>query len=190
MKLTRVYFAATLAAAVIATTMAPPSVRAQMHAPATRVQGIPCHVSWHAQTSGGDTLTADGEAELTQIMPQGDGRFTAFGNGHATVTFHPLRGSVTAGSPWVANYDVTIASEDGLTAQVDIGSDDDEHSVTVALGPGHATFDTEAPGLPRVIAELHEGVTAFGVSHTDPVHGAGGRSGTVTLHYCTLGETH
>ena len=166
--------------------------RAQMHAPATQVQGIPCKVSWHVETHGGDTLTADGEAELTRIAPQANGSFVAFGSGHATVTYHSANGCTMVGSPWTANYEVDMASQDGLTAQVDIGSDDDEHSVTATRCLGNADFqyDTEPPGLPGVTVELHEGATPFGVNHVDPLHGAAGRAGTVTLHYCTLGETH
>ena len=192
MKLALIYLATTILAASIAIAVISAPARAQIHtAPQPQTMGIPCRISWDVQTHGGDTLSAHGEAELTQIAPQGDGRFVAFGAGHATVTYHSANGCTMVGSPWTASYDVTVASEDGNTAQVDIGSDDDEHSVTATRCLGNADFqyDTEPPGLPRVTVELHEGTTQFSTDH-DLMGRHAGRSGAVTLHYCALPEQH
>ncbi len=148
MKLTPILLATTVAAATVVVAVLFAPARAQIHiAPQPQTMGIPCRISWEAETHGGDTLSAYGEAELTRIAPQGDGRFVAFGWGHGTVTYHSANGCTMVGSPWTAHYDVSIASEDGTTAQVDIGSDDDEHSVTATRCLGNADFqyDTERP---------------------------------------------
>ena len=148
--------------------------------------GIPCRVSWEDTTHGGDWSTSQGEAELTQIAPQGDGSFVAIGNGHATITYHSANGCHMVGSPWSAPYMVTVLSEDGRTAQVDVSPTDEPHSVTATqcLGNADFQFDVDAPGLPTVTAPLHEGATPFSQEHAGD-HGAAGDRGVVTLHYCT-----
>lgn len=192
MKLIPILLATTVAAATVVVAVLFAPARAQIHtAPQPQTMGIPCRISWDVETHGGDTLSAHGEAELTRIAPQGDGRFVAFGWGHGTVTYHSANGCTMVGSPWTANYDVSIASEDGGTAQVDIGSDDDEHSVTATRCLGNADFqyDTEPPGLPRVTVELHEGTTPFSEDHALAGRHAG-RAGAVTLHYCAPPTPH
>src|SRR5262249_53669045 len=89
--------------------------------------GIPCRVSWDLTTHGGDWQTVQGDAELTQIMPQGGGRFMAMGTGQATVTYHSTGpcGDDVSNRTWTATYSVTVMSQSGQNAAVDIDSDDD-----------------------------------------------------------------
>src|SRR5262245_59289283 len=86
--------------------------------------GIPCRISFENTTHGGDWFTVTGEAQFTQIAPQGGGKFVAIGSGPATYTFHPGNAGcrVTNGDTVSAKYMVTMESEDGRTAQVDISS--------------------------------------------------------------------
>ncbi len=158
---------------------------ASQSATQSATQGIPCRISFQDTTHGGDWETVEGEVELTRIIPQGNGRFIAFGNGHATVTYHPANGCQIVGSPWTANYEVTVMSEDGQTAEIDIASDDEPHEVVVCPATAHFQFDVDARGLPTVTAPLHEGSTPFSVDHAGD-HGPAGDQGNVTLHYCTL----
>jgi len=161
--------------------------------------GIPCRVSWEDTTSGGDSFTVRGEATLTQIAPQGGGSFVAIGNGEATVTFHPADNcQVQNGDTFTAPYMVTIESEDGRTAQVDISSTGDSHEFKL-LCPGlikgrgvskraEMSSDYEAPGLPTVTVQLHEGAQSFSDLQNGGRRSGGkpvGDTGTVTLHYCT-----
>ena len=149
--------------------------------------GIPCRVSWDETTHGGDWQTVHGDVELTQIMPQGGGSFMAMGTGQGIVTYHSAGpcGDDVANRTWNATYTVTVMSQDGRSAEVDIDSDDDPHQVVVCPSTGAFTFDAYAPSLPTVTAPLHEGATPFSQNHAGD-HGPAGRAGTVTLHYCTL----
>jgi hypothetical protein len=178
-------FAAALAASGGALLLAP--ARAQGDAPLT---GIPCRVSWEDTTHGGDWFESRGEAELTQIMPQGDGSFVAMGHGTGMVTYHSTaRGChLTSSDTFSASYTVMVLSEDGRTAHVDISSDDPSHrfDLLCPLAPGGrtTTSDYEPPEIPSVTAELHEGSTPISVDHASD-HGNAGHAGSVTLHYCT-----
>ncbi len=194
MRLNRIQIASTAALLAFAGAWLFAPAAAQIHtAPQPQTMGIPCRISWEETTHGGDWFTTQGEAELTRIIPQGDGKFVAFGTGHATVTYHSANHCrIATGNPFTASYDVTIASQDGSTAQIDIGSDDDSSTIeTYCPGaPGTGEFDVNAdpPGLPRVTAELHEGVTPFGEDHAAATIAGvqhAGNQGTVTLHYCT-----
>jgi len=152
--------------------------------------GIPCRVSWGETTHGGDWLTSVGDVELTQIMPQGDGRFMAMGNGQATVTYHATGpcGDNVANRTWQAPYMVTVSSDDGRTGEVDVGTNgDDTHEVVTCPGTGDFTYDVDAPELPTTTVQLQEGATEFSQEHAGD-HGAAGRRGSVSLHYCT--EAH
>lgn len=173
--------AAALLACAVALLLAP--ARAQNQS----MQGIPCRVSWDDTTHGGDWFTSQGDIELTQIAPQGDGSFVAIGWGQGTVTYHatgPCRDVVNP--TWQAPYMVTIESDDGQTADVDIGTNDDEpHSVVVCPATGHFQYDVDAPEVPSIRVPLHEGSTPFSEDRAGD-HGHAGHQGTVTLHYCTL----
>jgi hypothetical protein len=160
---------------------------AQPHAAST---GIPCRISWNETTHGGDWLTSEGDIELTQIMPQGDGSFVAIGYGPATVTYHSTGpcGDQVDNRTWQTSYMVTVTSQDGRTAEVDVGTLSGEpHSVVTCPSTGHFQYDVDAPELPTVTVALHEGATPFSQEHTGD-HGAAGDAGSVTLHYCT--EAH
>ena len=161
--------------------------------------GIPCRVSWEDTTSGGDSFTVRGDAMLTRIAPQGNGSFVAYGNGEATVTFHPADNcQVQNGDTFTAPYMVTMQSDDGRTAQVDISTTGEAHEFTL-LCPGlirgrgvskRAEMSTsyDAPELPTVTVQLHEGTTSFSDLHDGGRRSGGkpvGDTGTVTLHYCT-----
>lgn len=166
--------------------------RAQDDAPLT---GIPCRISWQDTTHGGDWFESQGEAELTQIMPQGDGSFVAMGQGQGTVKYHTTaRGChLTSSDTFNATYQVMVMSENGRTAQVDISSQDPSHrfDLLCPLAPGGrtTTSDYEPPEIPSVEAELHEGATAFSEDNASD-HGHAGHDGSVTLHYCTLPDAH
>jgi len=160
---------------------------AQDDAPLT---GIPCRISWDDTTHGGDWFESRGEAELTQIMPQGDGSFVAMGHGTGTVKYHSTTPGchLTSSDTFSASYMVMVESEDGRMASVDISSDDPSHrfDLLCPMAPGGrtTTSDYEPPEIPSVTAELHEGATPFSEDHASD-HGHGGHAGTVTLHYCT-----
>jgi hypothetical protein len=152
--------------------------------------GIPCRVSWSDTTHGGDWLTSVGDATLTQIAPQGDGSFVAIGYGPATVTYHSTGpcGDDVANRTWQTTYMVTVMSQDGHTAEVDVGTFNEEpHSVVTCPSTGHFQYDIDAPELPTTTVQLHEGATPFSEEHAGD-HGAAGDAGSVTLHYCT--EAH
>jgi opacity protein-like surface antigen len=153
----------------------------------TPLTGIPCRVSWDETTTGGDTQTSQGDVELTQIAPDPSGGFVAIGNGHANVTYHSSLGCTVFGSPWSASYMVTVESDDGRTADVDVSSLDNSHSVTLmnCLLNGDPQFDVDAPGLPTVNVPLHEGATPYTEDRAGPNGRHAGDTGTVTLHYCT-----
>ena len=153
--------------------------------PPNRPEGIPCRISWHEDTSGGDTFTTDGKLTLTRFAPQGNGKFVAFGSGRATVTYHSANHCrIGRGSPWTAKYEVTIASEDGRLAQVDIGTTDESRKIeTYCLGNKLFYADYDPPEPPSVTVPLQEGTTPFNVAHGAGAHRAG-HSGSVTLHYC------
>lgn len=149
--------------------------------------GIPCRVSWEDTTHGGDWETVSGEAELTQIAPQGGGSFVAIGYGQGTITYHSTGpcGDDVQNRTWQTSYMVTVMSEDGQTAEVDVGPFNDEpHEVVTCPSTGHFQYDVDAPGLPTVNAQLQEGATPFSESHAGD-HGEAGDRGTVTLQYCT-----
>jgi hypothetical protein len=177
--------AAALVASGAALVLAP--AHAQGDAPLT---GIPCRISWEDTTHGGDWFENRGEAELTQIMPQGDGSFVAMGHGTGSVKYHSTaRGChLTSSDTFSASYMVMVMSEDGRTAQVDISSQDPSHrfDLLCPLAPGGrtTTSDYEPPEIPSVTAELHEGATPISEEHRGD-HGLAGHAGSVTLHYCT-----
>jgi hypothetical protein len=160
---------------------------------------ILCSVSWEDTTHGGDRFTVQGDAMVSQIAPEANGGFVALGYGQGTVTYHPVNGCrVTNGDTFTAQYVVTVESDDGRSARVDIGSSDQPHTFSVVC-PGllegrgvskrpQATADFDPPGLPTVTVELHEGATPF--SNDRPVRTVAGLQrvgdeGTVTLRYCT-----
>ena len=167
---------------------------------AAPLSGIPCRVSFENTSHGGDAFTVRGDAELSRIAPQADGSFVAIGTGEATVTFHPGNScQVKNGDTFKARYMVTLESQDGRKAEVDIASTDEESHTFELLCPGlirgrgasklaETTSDYEPPELPTVTVELHEGATPYsndktvrtpaGVQHV-------GDAGSVTLHYCT-----
>ena len=118
MTLNRVHIAVAAAVLVAGSVWMLGAARAQ--APHTALTGIPCRISWEDTTHGGDWQTTQGDVELTQIMPQGDGSFVAIGNGSATITYHSANGCHMVGSPWSAPYMVTVQSEDGHTAEVSV----------------------------------------------------------------------
>jgi len=134
---------------------------------------------------------------LSQIAPQADGSFVAIGYGQATVTFHPGNNChVENGDTFTAQYMVTMESDDGRSAQVDISSDDESHEFKL-LCPGliqgrgasrlaQTSTDEDPPGLPTVTVALREGAQPFSENfQSDRSAGGAGDAGTVTLHYCT-----
>ncbi len=146
----------------------------------------PCRIVWDQTTSGGDWQTAHADLKLTRSAPQADGSFVMFGGGTATVTYHSgLAGArVTSGSPFDAKLDLTLSSEDGKTAVVDIGLAADEADHEVVVNPGGFTYSVEATMPPSDTIPLKDGVTtSYSVFHGSGAHRAG-RTGTLTLHYC------
>ena len=171
---------------------------AQIHtAPQNQVQGIPCRVSFENSTHGGDWASVKGEIALTQITPQADGAFVARGHGQGRVVYHSANSCrITGGNPFTADYDVTVTSQDGRTAQIDISSIDDPHDINfrcpgIVGGRGpqasipRSTYSMDPPGLPTVTVELHEGSTPFAHDMAGPGGHHAGDQGSVTLHYCT-----
>jgi hypothetical protein len=196
MKLNRQTIAVAAAAPIVMAAWLLTPEGAQSQAAAS--SAIPCRVSWEDTTSGGDSFTVRGDAMLTQTAPQGNGSFVAIGNGEATVTFHPANScEVTNGDTFTAPYMVTIESDDGRTAKVDISSTGESHEFKL-LCPGlirgrgvskraEMSSDYDAPDLPTVTVQLHEGATSFSDLQNGGRRAAGrpvGDTGTVTLHYC------
>jgi len=191
MSLSRLHvaLAATAASLLAAWLLAPTRAQSQATAPK-----IPCGLSWEHTTHGGDWFTVHGEATFSQIAPQGDGRFVAIGSGTATVTFHPGGAcTVTNGDTWMAGYMVTMESNDGRNATVDIASLDEEHEFKL-LCPGlirgrgvsklaETSSDYTPPELPSVTVPLSEGVHPFSKNYAGD-RGSAGDAGSVTLRYC------
>jgi hypothetical protein len=145
----------------------------------------PCRIVWDGETSGGDTQTAHGELRLTRSAPQADGSFVMFGSGEATVTYHSGAGlTITRGSPFIAKLDVTLSSENGRTAEINIDLAADEADHEIVANPGGFTFSTEAETPPTVTVPLRDGASVpYSESHGAGIHHHA-VSGTVTLHYC------
>jgi hypothetical protein len=198
MSLQRLGIAAAAAAPALAAgwLLAPAGAQSQ----ASPTTAIPCGISWEDTTHGGDWFTVKGDAMFSQVAPQAGGSFVAIGYGQATVTFHPGNNcQVTSGNTFTAQYMVTMESDDGRKAQVDISSGDDSHEFKL-LCPGliqgrgatrlaETSSDYDPPGLPTVTVDLgKEGAQPFSQNFQGDRRGSAGDEGTVTLHYCPPGQ--
>lgn len=152
--------------------------------------GIPCRISWEDTTHGGDWFTVRGEAELTQIIPQGGGSFVAMGQGPATITYHSTARGCRLTSPdtFTATYTVIAQSDDGQTAEIQFMSQAPSHRFDLfcpgATGERTTTSDYDPPDIPSVTAQLQEGATPFSEDNVGPNGRHAGAAGAVTLHYC------
>ena len=183
MTLSRGYSAILAGTLALGGARVPAPAREQFQAAA---DSVPCRIVWDGATSGGDTQTAHAEVQLTRNAPQADGSFIMFGAGDATVTYHSgLAGArVTAGSPFTAKLEVTLSSDDGKTATVDIDLAPNEGDHTIVVDPGGFTYSVEASMPPSVTLPLKDGASVpYSEFHGSGAHRAG-RTGTITLQYC------
>jgi hypothetical protein len=147
----------------------------------------PCRLVWDGDESGGDTQTTHAELTLSGGARQPDGSFMMFGAGQGTVTYHTASGcTITGGNPFTANFTAILNSEDGRTAEVDITSMDPSHPITTRCSLGESTIDADPSEPPTVTVALADGASApYSLSQgAGPLHHKG-KTGTVTLHYCT-----
>lgn len=147
-----------------------------------------CRVRWQEQTYGGDTLATTAVFPLQRSAPQADGSIVYMGRGPADIVFTPGGGcTATRGRNASVTMMVIVSSQDGQTAEVDIGAFmDDSFPVAVSCPYAHnSEMDVGVSAPPSVTLPLQDGASAsYDESSVHSFGQVGGQRGTVSLEYC------